>query len=111
MKTQDTATPNTTCTCFTHETHDEERALYGLTQACVRDVTFAGPADGESSLKERRDTCVIDSTFSLRYPLWHTNGFSLQNVSMDERTRAAIWYARHGRISASTLGGIKGVRE
>ncbi|MBQ9315400.1 MAG: DUF3737 family protein [Atopobiaceae bacterium] len=102
---------NTTCICISHETHDEERALYGLVHACVNDVTFAGPADGESSLKECRDICVVDSSFSLRYPLWHTTGFSLQNVTMDELTRAAIWYARHGRISNSTLGGIKAVRE
>ena len=102
---------NATCTCIEHETHDEERALYGLEHACINDVTFAGPTDGESSLKECRDICVIDSSFSLRYPLWHTVGFSLQNVHMDELTRAAIWYARHGRISNSTLEGIKAVRE
>ena len=111
MSTATARTENPTCTCISHETHDEERALYGLTHACVNDVTFAGPADGESSLKECRDICVVDSTFSLRYPLWHTTGFSLQNVQMDELTRAAIWYARHGRISNSTLGGIKAVRE
>ena len=102
---------NATCICIEHETHDEERALYGLEHACINDVTFAGPTDGESSLKECRDICVIDSSFSLRYPLWHTAGFSLQNVHMDELTRAAIWYARHARISNSTLEGIKAVRE
>ena len=76
----------TSCTCIAHETHDEERALYGLSHAFLNDVTFAGPADGESSLKECRDICVIDSSFSLRYPLWR-------------------------RISNSTLAGIKAVRE
>lgn len=109
------ATANTNsacaCTCIAHETHDEERALYGLGNVCLNDITFDGPADGESALKECRDICIIDSRFSLRYPLWHTTGFSLQNVQMDEKTRAAIWYARHGRIANSMIGGIKAVRE
>ena len=33
---------------------DEERALYHLIDATVRDCTFAGPADGESVLKDRK---------------------------------------------------------
>ena len=49
--------------------------------------------------------------FSLRYPLWHVRGFSMDGCSMDEKTRAAIWYAQDGEISNSVLGGIKAVRE
>ena len=85
---------------------DEERALYHL-QNCV----FAGPADGESVLKESRDVNLTDCTFSLRYPLWHVKKFTMEHSSMDELTRAAIWYASDGVIRSSTLGGIKAVRE
>ena len=51
-------------------TFDEERALYNIKNTEVRDCTFAGPADGESVLKETRDIRVTNCNFSLRYPLW-----------------------------------------
>ena len=55
--------------------YDEERALYHLTDAVVRDCSFAGPADGESVLKECRNITVENCRFSLRYPLWHAQNF------------------------------------
>ncbi len=90
---------------------DEERSLYHLQRSDVKNCIFAGPADGESVLKEARDIGVEDCTFSLRYPLWHVEGFRMKNSDMDELTRAAIWYAKDGIISGSHLGGIKAVRE
>lgn len=90
---------------------DEERALYYLQHADVADCTFEGPADGESVLKEARDISVKNCGFSLRYPLWHVRGFRMENCTMDEKTRAAIWYAEHGEIRDCTLGGIKALRE
>lgn len=94
-----------------NQTFDEERALYNLTHGDVVSCTFAGPADGESVLKEARDVAVKNCSFSLRYPLWHVEGFSMEGCTMDELTRAAIWYAKDGIIRESTLGGIKAVRE
>ncbi len=90
---------------------DEERSLYHLQHADVKSCVFAGPADGESVLKEARDVALTDCSFSLRYPLWHVEGFSMDRCSMDELTRAAIWYAKDGQICNSTLSGIKAVRE
>jgi len=90
---------------------DEERALYNLQQADVEECTFAGPADGESVLKESRDVNLRRCSFSLRYPLWHVKGFVMEDSTMDEMTRAAIWYAEDGVIRKSVLGGIKAVRE
>lgn len=90
---------------------DEERALYNLTHGDVTDCVFAGPADGESVLKEARDVRLTNCSFSLRYPLWHVEGFSLENCTMDEATRAAIWYSNHGKIHGSRLNGIKALRE
>ena len=90
---------------------DAERALYSLTAADVVDCVFAGPADGESVLKEARDVSLENCTFSLRYPLWHVKGFRLHDSRMDDKTRAAIWYAEDGRITDSDLGGIKALRE
>lgn len=90
---------------------DEERALYHLCHTTVKDCIFAGPADGESALKEARNVQLKGCRFSLRYPLWHVQGFSLDGCSMDEKTRAAIWYAENGCITNSILGGIKALRE
>ena len=90
---------------------DEERSLYYLQHADVENCIFAGPADGESVLKEARDVNLKDCSFSLRYPLWHVQKFRMENSTMDEKTRAAIWYAYDGTIVNSTLGGIKAVRE
>lgn len=90
---------------------DEERALYNLQNADVKNCVFAGPADGESVLKESRDVNLTDCSFSLRYPLWHVKKFTVEHSTMDELTRAAIWYAADGVIKHSTLGGIKAVRE
>lgn len=90
---------------------DEERALYNLKNADVTDCIFAGPADGESALKESRDVNVQNCSFSLRYPLWHVKKFTMEKSAMDELTRAAIWYAEDGVITDSVLNGIKAVRE
>ena len=90
---------------------DEERALYYLQDTDVEDCVFAGPADGESVLKEARNIGVKNCSFSLRYPLWHVRGFRMEHSRMDDKTRAAIWYACGGEITDSVLGGIKAVRE
>ena len=94
-----------------HQQFDEERALYHLQNTLVDSCVFAGPADGESAFKEARNIAIKDCSFSLRYPLWHTEGFTLEGSSMDDKTRAAIWYACDGRIANSRLHGIKALRE
>lgn len=93
------------------QTFDEERALYNLKDSDVCECAFAGPADGESVLKESRNVNVKDCSFSLRYPMWHVKKFTLTGSKMDEFTRAALWYADDGIIEDSVLGGIKAVRE
>lgn len=98
-------------TVIENKQFDEERALYHLQQADIKNCVFAGPADGESVLKESGDVNLTDCAFSLRYPLWHVKKFSMVHSTMDELTRAAIWYASDGVIRSSTLGGIKAVRE
>ena len=64
---------------------DAERALYHLQNTDVVDCVFAGPADGESAFKEARNVGLKNCSFSLRYPLWHTEGFALDGCTMDER--------------------------
>ena len=90
---------------------DEERALYNLTDAEVTDCVFAGPADGESVLKEARNVRLENCSFSLRYPLWHVDKFRLHDSKMDELTRAPIWYSKNGLITDSDIHGTKAIRE
>ena len=94
-----------------NKTFDEERALYNLKDTEVRNCTFAGPQDGELVLKETRNIRVIDSKFSLRYPLWHARGYELINSTFDDKTRAPIWYSHDGLIDGCNLNGIKLLRE
>ena len=45
------------------QTFDQERALYNLKDTQVVDCIFAGPADGESALKESRDVASEKLSF------------------------------------------------
>ncbi len=94
-----------------NQTFDEERSLYNLKNSEVKNCIFAGPADGESVLKEARNIAVFDSSFSLRYPFWHVRGFKLIRCSMDEGTRAPIWYSYDGELDDLVIEGIKCLRE
>ena len=93
------------------KTFDAERSLYHLVGADVESCVFAGPADGESVLKECRDIVVKDSTFSLRYPLWHVKNFCVRNSNFDEKARAALWYGEDGFFEDCRVNSIKILRE
>ena len=94
-----------------NQVFDEERALYGEEDAVIRGCTFDGPADGESALKECSGIRVEDSTFRLRYPFWHDRGLEIDRCTLTEGCRAALWYSQGIRVTSSTLGGIKALRE
>lgn len=90
---------------------DEERSLYNLENATVKNCLFAGPADGESVLKEARGVVVENCSFSLRYPLWHVKKYELINSTLDELTRAPLWYSCSGKIINCKITGVKCLRE
>lgn len=90
---------------------DEERALYGLHDAKVAGCTFAGPADGESALKECSGIEVENCLFGLRYPLWHVRNGAVRHCRMTEDCRAALWYDNGIRLEDCDMDGIKAVRE
>lgn len=89
----------------------EERALYGAKSVRIEQCSFSGDEDGESALKESREVEIENTTFQLRYPLWHTNGAVLVGVSMGESCRAPLWYAEDVNIRTSNIEGPKAVRE
>ena len=45
------------------KTFDEERALYHQQDTLIHGCSFAGPADGESALKEARNVVVQNCEF------------------------------------------------
>ena len=96
---------------ISNQTFDEERALYNLKDTEVSSCRFEGPADGESVLKECRRFLVNKCSFSLRYPMWHAKNFRLKNSSMDDKTRAPLWYSKDGEITDCDIQGIKCLRE
>lgn len=46
-----------------NQTFDEERALYGIKNATVRNCLFDGPKDGESAFKECENITVEQTKF------------------------------------------------
>ncbi len=96
---------------FENKTFDEERALYGVKDALVKNCRFDGPADGESALKETHNIEVRDCFMNLRYPFWHVDGGKIVGTTLTENCRAALWYDNGITIEDSRLGGIKALRE
>ncbi len=94
-----------------NKTFDDERALYNLEDYIVVNCNFAGEADGESVLKECRNVDILVCNFSLRYPLWHADKFKLLSSSMDDKTRASLWYSNFGLIEDCKISGVKCLRE
>ena len=94
-----------------NKNYDEERALYNIKDTEVKNCVFAGPADGESVLKETRNIVVNNCKFSLRYPIWHAQKYELIDSELDEKTRAPIWYSNDGIIKNTVINGVKALRE
>ena len=94
-----------------NQTFDEERALYGIKNATVRNCLFDGPKDGESAFKECENITVEQTKFKLRYPFWHDHGLKIKECELTENCRAALWYGDHIEIEKTKMHGIKALRE
>ena len=90
---------------------DEERALYGLKRAEIKNCIFKGPSDGESALKECRNISVSGCIFDLRYPLWHVKKASITDSEMTDSCRAPIWYSKELSFFNTKITGVKALRE
>lgn len=96
---------------YRNETFDQERAFYGQDGVTLTDCVFDGPADGESALKECTNLTTDKCLLNLRYPFWHDDEVLIENSTMTENCRAALWYSKRIRIRDSKLNGIKALRE
>lgn len=88
-----------------------ERDLYGVDGVHLIDCTFDGKEDGESALKEAKNILLDSCYMNLRYPLWHNNGVELNNITMTDKCRAALWYSDNITVNNSKMLGIKALRE
>lgn len=88
-----------------------ERDLYGANDVYLKKCTFDGIEDGESALKEARDIKLESCFMNLRYPLWHDERVEMDDVTMTDKCRAALWYSDDIVIKNSHLLGIKALRE
>lgn len=98
-------------TVIKNETFDAERALYASRHLELDGCVFAGPADGESALKESSDITARGCRFELRYPFWHDRRLEVDDCYLTPTCRAALWYTRGAKIAGSSLHGIKALRE
>ncbi len=96
---------------ITNETFGQERALYAIEDTEVFGCSFEGEEDGESALKECKKIRVHNCLFDLRYPLWHSEDFSLCDCTMTENCRAPMWYCHLGTIRHCRINGVKALRE
>ena len=96
---------------YTKKRFGEERALYAASGIELIECSFDGVEDGESALKEAQSINCKSVYFNLRYPLWHDDGVLLDGCEMTELCRAALWYSDNIDIKASSLHGIKALRE
>ncbi len=94
-----------------NKTYDEERALYGEKDITVISSAFDGPADGESAFKEAENVEVKSSYFNLRYPFWHVDHLKIDDCTLTDKCRAALWYSQDIDVKNSRLHGIKAFRE
>lgn len=90
---------------------DKERAFYGSNCVEFNHITIDGPADGESAFKECSNIEISDSTFNLRYPLWHNSNLKVKNSTMSKDCRAALWYDSFVTLEKVNSEGIKALRE
>ncbi len=88
-----------------------ERDLYGVNGVYLENCFFDGVEDGESALKEAENVSLKSCYMNLRYPLWHDKNVLLNDVTMTDKCRAALWYTNDVKISESRLLGIKALRE
>ena len=77
-----------------------ERALYGLSNTILKNVTFG---EGESPLKETKDLEIKATIFKYKYPLWYSNNINITDAIFETMSRSGIWYTDNISIKNSNL--------
>ncbi|MCB9498626.1 MAG: DUF3737 family protein [Bacillales bacterium] len=91
--------------------YDKERSLYGIKKSQIENCDFSGKEDGESPLKECEEINVLNTSFNLRYPLWHLTFSTIDLCDFKENARAALWYGKDIVLSNLSVNSVKFMRE
>lgn len=89
------------------QTRKEERALFHLQNAVIRDCVFE---KGESPLKESKNIELDTTMFRWKYPVWYSNHVDMKNCTLFETARSGIWYTNDIRITDSIIEAPKTFR-
>ena len=84
-----------------------ERALF---QSYDLDISYCTFAEGESSLKECRNLEIRHGLFKWKYPLWYCKNVTMEDSTMFEMARAAIWYTDSISMKNVTIEAPKAFR-
>ena len=90
--------------------YSEERSLFGISNLVVEECLFQSTI-GESPIKECCDIEVINSTFDIRYPFWHSNNVRIEKCDFSINTRAPFWYNKNINLYNSIINSPKALRE
>lgn len=90
--------------------YTEERSLFSQSNLIVDECLFESSI-GESPLKECNNIEVNNSTFNIRYPLWHSNNVKIKNCCFSINTRAPFWYNKNINFYDCSIQSPKALRE
>ena len=94
-----------------NQTFSKEREFYESENIELINCKFTGDEDGESAFKESKNIHIDSCWWNLRYPFWHVDTLRIDNTTLTENCRAALWYTKNIEIVNSNLHGIKALRE
>ena len=84
-----------------------ERALFEEHDAHIKECIFH---DGESPLKHSGNIKIERTLFRWKYPLWYSKDVSLENCTLFEPARAAIWYSDNIKVKNTIIEAPKSFR-
>lgn len=85
-----------------------ERPCYGIHDLILDHVVFTS---GESALKECGNVIARHCRFEGKYPLWHVDGFKVEQCDFTPGARAALWYSKNLEMSDTIVDAPKMFRE
>lgn len=94
-----------------NESFEEERSLYKIKDTILNNILFSGAKDGESPLKETKNLLINNSTFDLRYALWHNENSKVVDCVLSSKCRAPLWYSKNVNFFNIKVDGVKFLRE
>lgn len=90
-----------------NESYNEFRAFYGADGIEFESCMF----DGEYALNGIGSVSASATTFSASYPLWYDKSVLLEDCTLTEACRGALWYSKNVVVNGGKILGARAVRE